>query len=446
MSEFRRLTEVPVHLGRGRVFEHGWQSWSPTTTYPVTATSHRPVQPVMQQMCYRPGRPGPAHGFQGEGLLAVDPGTDNDPIRLYAAADPLSEAPSIRAELVGERLVISATVADGRVEEHEFDGPLESALAQWADGQGGSGQRSGLRAAPTVWCSWYQYFAEVTESDIVENLAAIKAHGLPVDVAQIDDGWQEQIGDWLTLSTRFDSLADLVGRIRATGLRAGVWTAPFLVAESSRLAKDHPEWLVGGAAAGRNWGQDLFALDVTNPGAAAYLSDVFATLSGHGFDYFKIDFLYAGALDGNRYRNVPALKAYRQGLQLIRDAIGDNAYLVGCGAPILPSVGLVDAMRVSADIDVRVEPDHGDLSRPSQRAAELSTIGRAWQHGRFWVNDPDCIIARPEAQHRAEWAETVTRFGGLRASSDRISALDDWGLETTRRLLSTVPPPEPFSS
>jgi len=29
----------------------------------------------------------------------------------------------------------------------------------------------------------------------------------------------------------------------------------------------------------------------------------------------------------------------------------------------------------------------------------------------------------------------VERFGGLRGSSDRLASLDEWGLETTRRLL-----------
>jgi alpha-galactosidase len=29
----------------------------------------------------------------------------------------------------------------------------------------------------------------------------------------------------------------------------------------------------------------------------------------------------------------------------------------------------------------------------------------------------------------------VHRFGGLRISSDRLEELDEWGLETTRRLL-----------
>jgi hypothetical protein len=34
---------------------------------------------------------------------------------------------------------------------------------------------------------------------------------------------------------------------------------------------------------------------------------------------------------------------------LVREVMGDEAFLLGCGAPILPSVGLVDAMRVSPD-------------------------------------------------------------------------------------------------
>jgi hypothetical protein len=32
------------------------------------------VRPALQTMCYRPGRPRPGGGFQGEGLLVVDPG------------------------------------------------------------------------------------------------------------------------------------------------------------------------------------------------------------------------------------------------------------------------------------------------------------------------------------------------------------------------------------
>ena len=90
---------------------------------------------------------------------------------------------------------------------------------------------------------------------------------------------------------------------------------------------------------------------------------------------------------------VSGVEAYRHGLRIIREAIGPDAYLLGCGAPILPSVGLVDAMRVGPDIGHHFEPLDGDLSQPSQRAAAQNSRWRAWQHGRFWVNDADCLVA-----------------------------------------------------
>lgn len=441
-ARYRPLAELPVDPDHGSVYEHGWQSWSPSSVLPATGSGYRAVRPDVQTMCYRPGRPGPAGGFQGEGVLAVDPG-NGEPVRVYAARDGQVEVPSLRAELIDGRVVVSADDPDG-VEELAVAGPLQAGLVAWADGFAARAGVGPLRSAPTAWCSWYHYFTGVTEADVLENLDAIGASELPVDVVQIDDGWQAEIGDWLTLSGRFVSLADLVGRVRDAGRRAGLWIAPFLAGARSRLASDHQDWLVAGADAGHNWDQDLFALDLTHPGAAAYLRRVLETLSGLGFDYFKLDFLYAGALEGPRRRDLPATAAYREGLALIREVVGPRAYLLGCGAPILPTVGLVDAMRVSADVAPGFEPEAGDMSRPSQRAATLTVVGRAWQHGRFWVNDPDCLIVRPAVERREEWARTVERYGGLRASSDRIADLDQWGLETTRRLLASPPPPTPF--
>ncbi|GAA2431373.1 alpha-galactosidase [Actinomadura vinacea] len=425
-----QITQVPVDPVRGRVYEHGWQSWSPSAAYPVTATGERPRQdPRLQTMCWRPDRPAPGQGFQGEGLLAVEPG-DGSPARLFAARDGLLEVPSVRARLHRDRLVIEA---DGPVDEIPHPGGIEAALARWADL---FTERAGVRPprpAPTVWCTWYHYFGEVTEADIAENLAAIADRGLPVEVVQIDDGWQAGIGDWL--DDRID-LPAMVSRIRADGRRAGVWIAPFLVAAGSDLARAHPEWL--GGDAGHNWNRPLHALDTTHPGARDHLRRVFARLRDLGVDYYKLDFLYAGAL--------PGLSAYRDAIALIRETVGPEAYLLGCGAPILPSAGLFDAMRVGPDIGLTVAPPDGDLSRPSQHAATMTTVARAWQHGRLWVNDPDCLIVRPAVEDREAWARTVERYGGLRASSDRILDLDDWGLETTRRLLAAPPPPTPFKS
>jgi alpha-galactosidase len=423
---FSVVDTIPVGPD-AQVYEEGWQSWSPTTRYRVAdGVSARPFGGADRlAIAYRPGKAAPADGFQGEGLLAV---VDGASAWLYAAVGPPgSDVPSIRASLVDGQLRVSA---DGPVTRTD-GASLVELLANFASSYAGS---LTFRPAPTVWCSWYHYFTQVTEDDIVENIAELAKADLPVDVVQIDDGWQSGIGDWLTLSSRFASLPDLVARIGDAGRRAGIWVAPFLVAADSETARTHPDWLIRGA--GFNWGQPLLGLDPTHPGVRGYLTEVFDNLRGYGFDYFKIDFLYAGALGD--------LSAYRSGVSLIREVIGPDAYLLGCGAPILPSVGLFDAMRVSADVAPEYAPPDGDPSQPSQYGATLSTVARAWQHGRFWVNDPDCLIARPEVERREEWAGVVERYGGLRASSDRIASLDDWGMETTRRILSTTPPPTPF--
>ena len=429
------LAGIPIDPGRAVVYEHGWQSWSPTYAHPVGELPARPVSDARRVGNYRPDRDWPAAVYAGEGLLAVDPGT-GEGVHVFGAPSPVGAIPSVHAVADGDRLVVSA---DGPVDHVVVRGGLEHALARWGDAFAATAGVVGIRSAPTVWCSWYHYFTAVTQDDILENLAAIDDLDLDVEVVQIDDGYQAELGDWLTLSDRFDSLEDIVGRIGAAGRRAGIWLAPFFAGERSRLHREHPDWLVGGADCGTGWGdQQLRALDVTHPGAEAYLREVFTALRGIGIDYFKIDFLFAGAMEGRRAQQAAGVEAYRHGLRVIRESIGDDAYLLGCGAPILPSVGLVDAMRVGPDISHTYEPEDADLSQPSQRAAARNTRWRAWQHGRFWVNDPDCLVAGPHVQRREEWAEVVDRHGGLRASSDRLRGLDAWGLETTRRLVRPV--------
>ncbi len=358
---FTPVAAVPVDRRNARVHEEGWQSWSPSGAYALGATPYRPTNANWATVCYRPGVTVPDGIFQGEGLLALDPG-DGSPVRLWAAAEPTRSVPSVRL-----------AVADGQVAEISADGPvkewtgpdIQSVLGEWASGLG----LEAPRPAPTVWCSWYEYFTAVTEDDIHENLRAMDTLDLPVDVVQIDDGYQKALGDWLTLSGRFRSRAGIADKIRSRGRRAGIWTAPFLVDPASDLAAEHPDWLVrdttgGFAHAGRNWGHDLRILDTTHPDAAACLTEVFTTLRAEGYDYFKVDFLYAGALDGVRHADVDALTAYRSGIRLIREAIGADSYLLGCGAPLLPSIGLFDAMRVSPDTAPHRRPEAEDYCQP----------------------------------------------------------------------------------
>ncbi|MDJ0664729.1 MAG: alpha-galactosidase [Acidimicrobiia bacterium] len=440
------IAEIDISPESALISEHGWQSWSPSTTYSLRKRPWRPRSERNRMLCYRPETDPGDHVFWGEGLLAIDPG-DGTGFHIFSATDAGDSVPSIRAEVIGSKIMVAA---DGRTNASidTTAGDLDTALARWADDFAQAAGVGEMRRPPTIWCSWYNYFTQVTEDDMVENIEAIDRLELPIEAIQLDDGYQTAHGDWLTPTDRFGSIEGIANRIKAIGRRAGIWLAPFLVFPDSELAQKHPDWMVGGATApvlaGNHWGRDLLVLDTTHPGAMEWMTDIFATMHSWGYDLFKIDFVYAAAIPGGRYDDVSPLYAYQQGIRTIRAAIGDS-YLLGCGAPILSSVGLVDAMRVSPDTHFLYQPMDGDMSQPSIAAAMMTGRARAFQHGRFWVNDPDCILARPEVERRDEWAEYVGRWGGLRASSDRIESLDEWGLRTTRNLLSESPT-EPFIS
>lgn len=432
---FQTVDEVDLDPLQCRIYAEGWQSWSPTTWYSPLHAQHRPDETWQHTMRFRPGVSLPSDVIQGEGLLVVDPG-GGEPARLYAVAEATERVATIRALRQRDRLVISSD-ADVEVKV-DTGGPL-AALASFGDefaARAGVGQ---LQTAPRVWCSWYRYFENITAPDIEENLSTLDEYDIHVDVVQIDDGWSRGLGEWMRPTDGFRSLRELIDTIRETGRQAGIWLAPFLVGSDSDLARRHPDWLIGDA--GHNWGQQLAGLDLTHPGVREYLFRTLRGLRDMGIGYVKLDFLYGGALLGRRHDDVAAVAAYRSGLALIREAVGDETYILGCGAPILPSVGLVDAMRVSPDTFHEGGEDGSEGLR-----GRMSLVSRAWQQGRFWVNDPDCLVARPSFDQRVPWSETVERYGGLRSCSDRFAELDEWGLQTTRRLFANAPGPEPFSA
>jgi alpha-galactosidase len=449
------IDEVPV-ASAARVYAEGWQSWSPTTWYERGAAAHRPAESWQHLMRFRPGTPLPEDGVQGEGLLVVDPG-DGSPAHVYATLDASREVPSIRAEWLPDRILVHADepleqwttgptappapAADATAGASERETPASAphepehpALSDFGWRFGTAAGARNAAPAPRVWCTWYRYFEDVTASAVLENLAAIDERGLPVDVVQIDDGWSLGTGEWTRPRPGFGSLADAVAAIRGSGRRAGLWLAPFSVGAASDLAQRHPEWLTG--PAGYNWGDDLVGLDLTRPGVRSYLVEVFSAVRELGVDYLKLDFLYAGAVPGPRHDvDATPIAAYRSGLELIRDVMGEDAFLLGCGAPILPSVGLVDAMRVSPDTFHEGGEDGSQGLR-----GRMSLEARAWQHGRLWTTDPDCLVARPSFALRDEWADVVLAAPGVRGFSDRIAELDDHGLDLVRRLLEEPAP------
>ena len=100
-------------------------------------------------------------------------------------------------------------------------------LERWADWVGAAASARTRTPYQVGWCSWYQYFHAVTEHDIRANLAA--PNDWPIDVFQLDDGFQSEIGDWLDRKDTFPGSLDALARdIDAAGFVPGIWIAPFI--------------------------------------------------------------------------------------------------------------------------------------------------------------------------------------------------------------------------
>src|SRR5439155_181416 len=151
---------------------------------------------------------------------------------------------------------------------------------------------------------------------------------------------------------------------------------------------------------------------------------VFRTLAAWGFDFFKVDFMYAGALSGRRHSDTSGVAAYREAVRLIREAIGPNATLLGCGAPILPSLGLYDAMRVS--------PDVGPLHAP-----DCTTLADSWAVSgmRGLRNEPDSMCTTTWASSPVSSSSVASRATATCASVARTWATSGApGVDTWSRL------------
>lgn len=455
-----RLSRAPG--SEARFYKQGWQSWSPTLALPLGERDLRPFAPVIDPAT-RPEREGrlvsemiavlrdPASpeailaGFVSTADQFSQVWLDTESSTLTAAsyADGIEIAPG--AELQSERAVIDITTK-----------PL-FALERYGDTLAREMGAVTWPHIPTGWCSWYQYFGEVREEDILANLERLAElrDEAPLGYVQVDDGYQAEIGDWLTANEKFPhGMARLAERIHERGFKAGLWLAPFLVGERSRLFEEHADWLVRNeagesAVANQNWDQLCYALDCTHPEALDWLDSVFRTAAENwGYDYVKIDFIYAAAIEGRRRDpGVTRAQAYRRGLEAIRSAVGER-FILGCGAPIGPSVGLVNGMRISPDVAPYWYPRIGQqadrhrnrYSFPAAVNVLRNTVTRYWMHNRLWLNDPDCVLLRQSqtsltADEIQTLANVIGVSGGMVLDSDDLALLGTEQIGTLAKLL-----------
>ncbi len=261
--------------------------------------------------------------------------------------------------------------------------------------------------------SWYNYFQNISEEIIMRDLNGLDRASEEVNIFQVDDGYQQAVGDWLlTDEKKFpNGMKYIADEIHKKGYKAGIWLAPFSAQVSSKIAKEHPDWLLRHNRNGKKmlgcqgWG-GAYTLDIYNPEVRAYIMEVFDTvLNVWGFDMVKLDFLYSQCIEPRNGKTRGEIMC--DGVDLLREACGDK-WILGCGVPIGACMGIFDACRISCDasknwkfklekgVDVNalVASIRINCENPSSQNAIINTIFRNHLDGRAFCNDPDVFFLR----------------------------------------------------
>lgn len=295
----------------------------------------------------------------------------------------------------------------------------------------------GTCSAPPIrgYTSWYLHYQKIDEAKILTALEGIDREHF--DLFQIDDGFETYVGDWMDVDPKKfpNGLRKIVEKIHNKGLKAGLWLAPFVAETKSQLCKKHPEWLYREDGrpvfAGCNWSGD-YVLDVRLPEVQDYIKKCLQYYMDLGFDFFKLDFLYAAALihDGRGYTRAEIM---RQAMQGLRDTLGDKLIL-GCGVPLSSAFNLVDYCRIGPDVSLIFDDAFYmrrlHRERISTKITLLNTIYRGPMDGSVFRCDPDVFLLRDnDIKMSKEQRRSLCMLNHLCASvymtSDNVAEYDE---------------------
>jgi len=205
--------------------------------------------------------------------------------------------------------------------------------------------------------SWPVYGPGVTQNDVQQEIAAGK--GI-IDTYVIDDGWETVSGSLKVNQGKFPNLPRLAKEMKDAGIKPGIWAAPFKTKEKPGGSVPN-EWFMKDKQ-GKPMKLSLprigtlegsYQLDVSVPEFRAYLADKFLELAQMGFEVFKVDFLAVPFTGKLQNTDKTSVEYYRQTFeeirQRIREVLNKEIELIGCGAPMMESIGLFNGMRITPD-------------------------------------------------------------------------------------------------
>ena len=280
--------------------------------------------------------------------------------------------------------------------------------------------------------SWYNCYQDISEQSVLGDLAGMKALERLPDIFQIDDGYEEHVGDWLRVDEKkFPvGLEPIIRRIRDEGYTPGLWISPFVCEKDSALYRDHPDWLLydGGEPvfAGGNW-SGTYALDFYCDGVRDYIRECIGHYRAMGVSLFKLDFLYGACMMPREDRTRGEIMS--EAMDFLRQVCGE-AEILACGVPLASAFGKVEYCRIGPDMSLSYDGEgymklfHNE--RPSTKHTQRNTVYRRQLERRAFLNDPDVFLLREE-NTTLSWEQKLTLakinalFGSVLFASDDFS-------------------------
>ncbi len=124
------------------------------------------------------------------------------------------------------------------------------------------------------------------------------AHGFGMDMFVMDDGWfglrnddDHGLGDWEVNENKLHGGLDaLVRRVKALGMKFGIWIEPEMVNEDSDLYRAHPDWAIRLNGRDPSRGRNQLVLDVSRKEVRDHIMDqILKVFHGTSIDYVKWD-------------------------------------------------------------------------------------------------------------------------------------------------------------
>ena len=281
--------------------------------------------------------------------------------------------------------------------------------------------------------SWYNYYQNINENIILRDLDALDNK---FNLFQIDDGYEKYVGDWLDIdSNKFpNGFSEIVNKIHNKGYKAGIWLAPFIAEKKSKLFKEHKEYFKKDKKGnyikcGGNW-SGFYVLDIFNPEAKEYIKKSLEYYMNLGFDFFKLDFLYAISLP--KYDGLSRAMITDIAYKFIRDILKDKLIL-GCGALPFSSASYFDYLRIGPDVSLEFDDiwfmRYAHRERISTKVTLQNTIYRSIFDKHLFLNDPDVFLLRDDniklsKEQKKSLLIINSLFGSVLMTSDDIAKYD----------------------